>query len=111
MSLMEKRSAGVRDYILVNEREKMVEWFAVMKQYVPEMYDSIISLIGDTPHYEMKAYWSVADFAGGALVMVFLLNRMNKPETCFAGRPMCLNWLIPVCRFEKGGSTNQGSAD
>ena len=68
--LMEKQSAGVRDYILVNEREKMVEWFAVMKQYVPEMYDSIISLIGDTPHYEMKAYWSVADFAGGALVMV-----------------------------------------
>lgn len=68
--LMEKQAAGDRDYILVNEREKMVEWFAVMKQYVPEMYDSIISLIGDTPQYEMKAYWSVADFAGGALVMV-----------------------------------------
>ena len=68
--LMWNYANNTRDYVLANEEEKIVEWFGVMKEYAPELFDSIIQVVGDVPIGKMKAFWSVADFAGGALVMV-----------------------------------------
>ncbi len=68
--LMGHYANDTRDYVIVNEKEKIVEWFGVMKACAPELYDSIMQTVGDVPIEKMKAYWSVADFTGGALVMV-----------------------------------------
>jgi hypothetical protein len=68
--LMKHYSNGSRDYVLVNEGEKMVEWFKVIKEHTPELHASIIRSVGKMPIKKLKAYWSVADFSDGALVMV-----------------------------------------
>jgi signal transduction histidine kinase len=68
--LMKYYSKGSRDYVLVNEGEKMVEWFKVIKAHAPELHASIMQSIGKMPVKKLKANWSVADFSGGALVMV-----------------------------------------
>ncbi len=68
--LMNHKNRGSKDYVLVNEGQKMVEWFKVMKQHAPELHVSIIQSIGKLPVKKLKANWSVADFSGGALVMV-----------------------------------------
>ncbi len=63
-------SSGNRDYILANEGEKIVEWFTLLKEYAPDLHTSIMQSVGKLPINKLKANWSVADFAGGALVMV-----------------------------------------
>ncbi len=68
--LMNHKNRGSKDYVLVNEGEKMAEWFKVMKQHAPELHVSIKQSIGKLPIKKLKANWSVADFSGGALVMV-----------------------------------------
>jgi SnoaL-like domain len=68
--LMKKYRAGEKDYVIVNAGAKSVEWFSVLKEYAPELHASIIEAIGDMPLKRLKSNWSVADFSGGALVMV-----------------------------------------
>ena len=61
--------SGAQDYILVNEGEKHPEWLNVLKECVPEGYEMVIqSLKGRRPE-DTPAYWSMADFSGGSLVM------------------------------------------
>jgi len=61
---------GDRDYVLVNEGEKGKEWLNAMKEYAPEAYAAIADSIDRIISDQLKAYWAVADFKGGALVMV-----------------------------------------
>ncbi|MDI1322872.1 MAG: nuclear transport factor 2 family protein, partial [Algoriphagus sp.] len=61
---------GTKDYVLVNEGEKMAEWFKVLKKHAPELHASILDSIGKGPLRQLKGNWAVADFSGGALVMV-----------------------------------------
>lgn len=68
--LMKKYRDGEKDYVLVNAGVKSVEWFSVLKEYAPVLHASIIQSIGDMPLKKLKSNWSVADFSGGALVMV-----------------------------------------
>ena len=68
--LMKHYSNGSRDYVLVNEGEKIVEWLSVLKEHAPELHASIMQSVGKMPINKLKANWSVADFSGGALVMV-----------------------------------------
>jgi signal transduction histidine kinase len=68
--LMSHYAAGTKDYVVVNEKEKIVEWFSLMKEHVPDIYASIMQGSEGIPVHQMKSYWSVADFSGGALVMV-----------------------------------------
>ena len=68
--LMDQYKAGTKDYVLVNDAEKIVEWFSILKVYTPDLYESIMKGVGSMPLAEMRAYWSVADFSGGALIMV-----------------------------------------
>ena len=61
--------SGVQDYVLVNEGEKHAEWLNVIKERVPEGYTMLMqSLQGRRPE-ETRAYWAMADFKGGSLVM------------------------------------------
>ncbi|MGL6267009.1 MAG: nuclear transport factor 2 family protein, partial [Chitinophagaceae bacterium] len=68
--LMKHYSNGSRDYVLVNEGEKNVEWLNVIKERAPELHALIMQSIGNMQIKKPKANWSVADFSGGALVMV-----------------------------------------
>ena len=68
--LMKHYSKGSRDYVLVNEGEKMVEWFRVIKAHAPALHASTMQSVGKMPVKKLKSNWSVADFSGGALVMV-----------------------------------------
>jgi signal transduction histidine kinase len=68
--LMKKYEDEEKDYIIVNEGVKSVEWFGVLKEYAPELHASILRAVGDMPLKKLKSNWSVADFSGGALVMV-----------------------------------------
>jgi signal transduction histidine kinase len=68
--MMYHYNSGSRDYVLLNEGEKIEEWFEVMKKHAPEIYSSIMYSIGDLSINQIKGNWSIADFSGGALVMV-----------------------------------------
>jgi signal transduction histidine kinase len=68
--MMQHYAAGSKDYVLVNEGEKVTEWLNVMKEHAPEAYAAIAYTFENTPPEEFRAYWSIADFSGGALVMV-----------------------------------------
>ena len=57
---------GTKDYILVNEGEKIAEWFKVLKKHAPELHSSILDSIGKVPVKQLKANWAVADFSGGS---------------------------------------------
>ena len=68
--LMIQFKKGTRDYIVVNEGEKIVEWLNVLKTHAPTIHSSIMQSKGKLPVKKLNSNWSVADFAGGALVMV-----------------------------------------
>ena len=68
--LMKHYSNGSRDYVLVNEGEKIVEWLNLIQERAPGLHASIMQSIGNMQIKNPKANWSVADFSGGALVMV-----------------------------------------
>ncbi|WP_198669830.1 ATP-binding protein [Cognataquiflexum aquatile] len=68
--MMHHYTIGTKDYVLVNEGEKMAEWFKVLKKHAPELHASILDSLGKKPLKQLKGNWAVADFSGGALVMV-----------------------------------------
>ena len=68
--MMQHYRAGSKDYMLVNEGEKVAEWFAILKKHTPEVYTLIQSSIKGVPPEKLRAYWTFADFKGGALLMV-----------------------------------------
>jgi signal transduction histidine kinase len=68
--LMKYKKRGSKEYVVANEGEKMVEWFKVMQQHAPQLHTSIMQSIGKLPVKKLKVNWSVADFSGGALIMV-----------------------------------------
>ncbi len=68
--MMKHYADGDKDYILVNEGTKAIEWLNIMKKHAPEAYEMIRSTVENTPPEKIKGFWSVSDFSGGALVMV-----------------------------------------
>ena len=68
--MMRHYSAGDKNYTLVNDGEKGKEWLEALKKYSPEGYAFIAKSIGNMPPEKLKAYWTVSDFPGGALVIV-----------------------------------------
>ena len=75
--LMQQYKKGSRDYVLINEKEKVVEWLEILKTHAPETCAMIMQSIGKLPLKNIKAYWSIADFSDGALVMV----TYTEPDT------------------------------
>ncbi len=68
--MMQLYASGQGNYVLVNEKEKAVEWFGVLKQYAPQAYAALIHSLQGVPMEELIAYWSLSDFSGGSLLMV-----------------------------------------
>ena len=68
--MMQHYKSGDKDYVLMNEGAKGLEWLNIMKEYAPEAYSMIADTVENTPVNELKAFWAVSDFSGGALLMV-----------------------------------------
>ena len=59
------------DYVIVNEGEWAIQFFDMLKERAPEPHAALMAQMppGMKP-WEMKAFWSVADFDGGSIVIV-----------------------------------------
>ncbi|WP_297335844.1 ATP-binding protein [Algoriphagus sp.] len=68
--MMDRYGSDQDEYVLLNAGKKAEEWFDLLKQNAPETYSYILKSIGNLPVAEMRAYWAIADFSGGSLVMV-----------------------------------------
>jgi signal transduction histidine kinase len=67
--------ANRQDYVLVNEGEKLRQWFSFLEKASPESYTRLVeSVQGDIG--ALTAFWSFADFEGGSLLMV----TRDKPD-------------------------------
>jgi len=66
-----KYHSDEQQYVIVNEGKGASEFFEMMKDRAPEPYEAMMKQMppGMKP-WEMKAYWSMADFQGGSIVMV-----------------------------------------
>ncbi len=60
---------GTKDYVLLNEGEKVPEWLNVLKECVPKGYEMVMQSLKGVRPEDTRAYWSMADFEGGSLVM------------------------------------------
>ena len=67
---------GKKDYVLVNDVAKARQFFEALKTVDPNAYAFLSPTIKNKKSQDISAYWAVADFAGGSLVMV----TMNPPE-------------------------------
>ena len=67
--MMKAYYEGKKDYVLVNEGEKLVEWFDQLKKQVPEGFKIVLESLHGIAPQDSRTYWSLADFQGGALVM------------------------------------------
>lgn len=68
--------SGKKDYVLVNDVAKARQFFEALKTVDPNAYAFLSPTIKNKKSQDISAYWAVADFAGGSLVMV----TMNPPE-------------------------------
>ncbi len=77
---MEAYSSHRQDYILLNEGDKLKQWFSFLEKESPRSYsrlvDSVQGKIAD-----LRAFWSFADFTGGSLLMV----TMEAPDDATRG--------------------------
>ncbi len=64
-----------QDYIIVNEGEKLRQWFAFLKDASPDGYHKLIESVQGQIE-ELRAFWSFADFTGGSLLTV----TMQQPD-------------------------------
>ena len=64
-----------QDYIIVNEGEKLRQWFAFLKEASPDGYHKLIESVQGRIE-ELRAFWSFADFTGGSLLTV----TMQQPD-------------------------------
>jgi hypothetical protein len=68
---MEAYAANKKDYVIINEGEKIRQWFGFIQKTSPESFAKIEEVIKDTSmESSIRSYWSFADFAGGSLLMV-----------------------------------------
>ena len=61
--------SNLQDYVLLNEGEKLRQWFSFLEKEAPEGYSKLVDSVHGNIE-ELRAYWSFADFSGGSLLMV-----------------------------------------
>ncbi|OOG70470.1 sensor histidine kinase [Algoriphagus sp. A40] len=69
-------SLNMQDYVLVNEGEKIMQWFGFLQKEVPEAHIKMVESAKGIRMEDVKSFWSFADFAGGSLLMV----TVDQPE-------------------------------
>ncbi|MBS1753048.1 MAG: nuclear transport factor 2 family protein, partial [Bacteroidetes bacterium] len=67
---------GKKDYVLINDVAKARQFFEALKPVDPKAFAFLSPTIKNKKPRDISAYWAVADFDGGSLVMV----TMNPPE-------------------------------
>ncbi len=65
-----------KDYVIVNEAEKLQEFLQMLKTYAPDIHNVVAKTIGGLKKDDQRSYWSLADFKGGSLVM----TTSEKPQ-------------------------------
>lgn len=63
------------DYIIMNEGDKLKQWFAFLEKESPDGFKKLVDPVRGSIE-ELRAYWSLSDFSGGSLVMV----TMDRPD-------------------------------
>jgi signal transduction histidine kinase/short-subunit dehydrogenase involved in D-alanine esterification of teichoic acids len=79
--LMECYAMDKHDYVLVNEGARAQEFLEMLKQYAPEAFEVVTSGLKNLAPGGDRAYWSVADFTGGALVMTTMVEPGESSRT------------------------------
>ncbi|MFL5808596.1 MAG: sensor histidine kinase, partial [Flavisolibacter sp.] len=62
------------DYVLINEGAKAQQFLAMTKQKAPEVFEVVEESMKEQESNDKRAYWSVADFEGGSLVMTTMIE-------------------------------------
>jgi signal transduction histidine kinase len=63
-----------QDYVLINEGIKAQEFLEMIKQKAPEVFEVVERSMKEQAPEDKRAYWSVADFTGGSLVMTTMIE-------------------------------------
>ena len=63
-----------QDYVLINEGAKAQQFLEMIKQKAPEVFEVVEKSMKEQAPEDKRAYWSVADFAGGSLVMTTMIE-------------------------------------
>ncbi|MGN6250099.1 MAG: sensor histidine kinase [Ginsengibacter sp.] len=74
--MMECYQSNKQDYVLINAGAKAQEFFEMVKQHSGKVFEVLSESFKGLAQEDIKAYWSVADFKGGSLVM----TTMVEPE-------------------------------
>ncbi|MGN6602954.1 MAG: sensor histidine kinase [Ginsengibacter sp.] len=74
--MMECYQSNKQDYVLINDGAKAQEFFEMVKQHSGKVFEVLSESFKGLAQEDIKAYWSVADFKGGSLVM----TTMVEPE-------------------------------
>ena len=62
-------NSNLQDYVLLNEGEKLRQWFSFLERESPEGFAKLVDSVHGNIE-ELRSYWSFADFTGGSLLMV-----------------------------------------
>ena len=65
--------SGKKNYVLLNDAPKAIEFFEMIKQYAPEAYTVVSESVKGKNVDEVFAYWSVSDFSGGSLIVTSMV--------------------------------------
>ncbi len=63
-----------QDYVLINDGAKAQEFLEMIKQRAPAVSEVVEKSMNEQGPEDKRAYWSVADFAGGSLVMTTMVE-------------------------------------
>jgi hypothetical protein len=79
--MMECYQSNKKDYVLVNDGEKALEFFEMVKQHSGKVFEVLSESFQGLAQEDIKAYWSVADFKGGSLVMTTMVEPEETTRT------------------------------
>lgn len=66
-------SSAKKDYVLVSSGATALEFFEMMKERAPKAYNVLTQSLEGKQGNAVSAYWSVADFPGGSLVITTMV--------------------------------------
>jgi len=72
--MMECYKSNKQDYVLINDGAKAQEFFKMVKQHSAEVFEVLSESFKGLAQEDIKAYWSVADFKGGSLVLTTVVQ-------------------------------------
>jgi signal transduction histidine kinase len=70
---IEAYGANRRDYVMINDGAKLDQWMEFIRESSQAAYSLLIESVNSNDQdVKRRAYWSLADFQGGSLIMVTL---------------------------------------